>query len=91
MKHQLKHQLWSMTAPLVVGMVLLAACGGGSSTAPPSKLEATATTAPAAKTETKAETKPEATAATQAAPASAKASGEPIKIGQLCDRSGITT
>ncbi len=89
MKHQLKHQLWSMTAPLGVGMVLLAACGGGSSTAPPSKLEATATTAPAAKTETKAETKPEATATTQAAPASAKASGEPIKIGQLCDRSGI--
>ena len=66
-------------ATLGAATLLAVACGGGSTTAP-------------TKTESKSDTKTEAKSASPAAAQSGtgKASGEPIKIGQLNDRSGPT-
>ena len=83
-------------AVLLTGAAVLAlfagACGGGGGGSTPAqtdtKTETKAAGSPAApaKADTQAETKPAGSPA--AAPAGGKASGEPVKVGILCDRSG---
>ena len=68
--------------------LLVAACAGGATPAAPPA----ATTAPQAQTQAaaKTDTKTEAKSEPQATVGSGKATGEPIKVGVLCDRSGPT-
>ena len=71
---------FSLTALALVALIL-AACGGGGGP----------TTGPAApKTETKAATSPAEPGAKTEAKTVAKPTGEPIRVGLLCDRSGPT-
>ena len=70
---------------LLAGALIVAACGGGGGTAPAAstapKTDTQAAPTTAAKTDAKTDSK--------AAPVgSGKATGEPIKVGVLCDRSG---
>ena len=87
----MRHSSWTLLAPLAAGSLLLAACGGAATTptAPKTETKATAPTAPKSETDAKAETKTDAKADAKAA-GTGKATGEPLKIGQLCDRSGPT-
>src|SRR5215210_5193580 len=76
--------------------LLVAACAGGAG--PPAPTAALPTTSPpttappttAPQTETKSAAQTETKSETKAAAGSGKATGEPIKIGSLCDRSGAT-
>jgi branched-chain amino acid transport system substrate-binding protein len=79
----MKKSLILLTA--VGGAVFLAACAGGAATPAPKAPPPTEAKS-AVKTEDKSETKTEP----KAAASPSKATGEPIKIGALCDRSGPT-
>lgn len=75
-----------LTAALVMGALLAAACGGGGAPAAPTTAPKTDTKAAAPGTSGAPASSP--AAAGKSAPASGKATGEPIKVGVLCDRSG---
>ncbi|HEX2172569.1 MAG TPA: ABC transporter substrate-binding protein, partial [Dehalococcoidia bacterium] len=66
---------------------MIAACGGGGTTAPPASTTAPKTDAQSAPATT---SKTQMTTTGQAAstPGTGKATGEPVKVGILCDRSG---